>query len=83
MRLCEYGDWPLSTPPPTPTPNALGNAQRTNMRTTTIAAKLGHMPQEDFPDALHEPLISFLRGEEPKTSRLPMMKMTKRGLEGA
>lgn len=44
--------------PPRPHP------QRTNMRTTTVAAKLGHMPQEDYADALHEPLLAFLQGEE-------------------
>ncbi|KAI8464082.1 MAG: cytidylyltransferase family-domain-containing protein [Monoraphidium minutum] len=56
--------------------------KRTTMKTTTIAAKLGHMPQEDFAEALHEPLLGFLRGEEPKAAKLAM-RMTKRGLEGA
>jgi len=51
------------------------------MKTTTIAAKLGHMPQEDFAEALHDPLLTFLKGEELKTSKVPL-KMTKRGVEG-
>ncbi|GBF97090.1 haloalkane dehalogenase-like [Raphidocelis subcapitata] len=55
--------------------------KRTNMKTTTVAAKLGHCPQEDFAEALHDPIMSFLRGEEPKTSKVAM-RMTKRGLEG-
>lgn len=52
------------------------------MKTTTVAAKLGHMPQEDFADAIHDPMMAFLRGEEPKQAKLAM-RMTKRGLEGA
>ena len=40
------------------------------------------MPQEDFAEAIHEPLLSFLKGEEPKGAKLAM-RMTKRGLEEA
>jgi hypothetical protein len=40
------------------------------------------MPQEDFAEAIHDPIMSFLRGEDPKLSKLAM-KMTKYGLEGA
>lgn len=55
--------------------------KRTNMKTSTIPVKLGHMPQEDFAEALHDPLLSFLKGEEPKASKMAL-RMTKRGLEG-
>lgn len=39
------------------------------------------MPQEDYPEALHEPLLAFLRGAEVAAGKVPL-KMTKRGLEG-
>lgn len=43
-------------------------------------AQLGHMPQEDYPDAIHPPVLSFLRGEELKINS-NAVRMTKRGLE--
>ena len=37
------------------------DSKRTTMRlATSLEAKLGHMPQEDFAEAIHEPIAAFL-----------------------
>lgn len=62
---------------------ALPPAQRTRTpaaATRTTALQLGHMPQEDYAEAIHAPLLSFLRGEELKINS-NAVRMTKRGLE--
>ncbi|KXZ44230.1 hypothetical protein GPECTOR_70g460 [Gonium pectorale] len=55
-------------------------SKRTNMKALTLAAKLGHMPQEDYPEALHEPMIKWLRGETDTDIKQGQLKMTKYGV---
>lgn len=54
--------------------------KRTNMKALTVAAKLGHMPQEDFAEALHtDAVLPWLQGDTDQWSSGKAMKMTKRG----
>ncbi|GIL86908.1 hypothetical protein Vretimale_15552 [Volvox reticuliferus] len=55
-------------------------SKRTNMKCLTLAAKLGHMPQEDYPEALHESMIKWLRGETDADIKQGVLKMTKKGI---
>ncbi|GLC38917.1 hypothetical protein PLESTB_000461300 [Pleodorina starrii] len=55
-------------------------SKRTNMKCLTLAAKLGHMPQEDYPEALHEPMVRWLRGETDSDIKQGALKMTKYGV---
>ncbi|KAG2498156.1 hypothetical protein HYH03_003913 [Edaphochlamys debaryana] len=57
--------------------------KRTNMKALTAAAKLGHMPQEDYPEALQENMVKWLQGETDKDvqlKNLAVLKMTKKGV---
>ncbi|KAF8067235.1 choline monooxygenase [Scenedesmus sp. PABB004] len=58
------------------------DSKRTNMRLVTASAKLGHCPQEDYPEALQETLELFLQGVTDgwEPGRVVASKMTKRGL---
>ncbi|WIA12811.1 hypothetical protein OEZ85_006441 [Tetradesmus obliquus] len=62
-------------------PQAWLDSKRTTMRLVTATAKLGHMPQEDYPEAIQDALESFLTGE---TDSWPpgqvVAKMTKKGV---
>lgn len=40
------------------------NTKRTSMKMAQFTAKLGHMPQEDYAEAIHESIVEFLKGEE-------------------
>ncbi|KAF8067234.1 ctr9 [Scenedesmus sp. PABB004] len=55
------------------------------MRLVTASAKLGHVPQEDYPEALQETLELFLQGVTDgwEPGRVVASKMTKRGLPRA
>jgi pimeloyl-ACP methyl ester carboxylesterase len=39
------------------------DTKRTSMKIQTFEAKVGHMPQEDYPEVLCKKLLSFLSGE--------------------
>ncbi|GAX76419.1 hypothetical protein CEUSTIGMA_g3864.t1 [Chlamydomonas eustigma] len=56
--------------------------KRTNMKAMSIAAKVGHMPQEDYAEVLHEQLMLFLNGSPEDWTRAQSRsyKMTKKGL---
>ncbi|PNH00389.1 hypothetical protein TSOC_013784, partial [Tetrabaena socialis] len=56
-------------------------SKRTNMKCLTMAAKLGHMPQEDYPEALHEPMLKWLAGETGKDIKVGTLRMTKYGVK--
>ena len=48
--------------------------------------QLGHMPQEDFPEALHEVVSKFLSGESDKWDSKALaasLRMTKKGIVGS
>ncbi len=45
----------------------------------TAAARLGHMPQEDFAEAVHESMAAWVRGESDIWTPGKLMKMTKKG----
>jgi len=54
--------------------------KRTNMKVVTAAAKLGHMPQEDFAEAIHQDaMLPWLRGDTDAWSSGKQLKMTKKG----
>lgn len=40
------------------------DTKRTSMKLTAVQGKLGHMPQEDFADAISPILLDFLCGED-------------------
>lgn len=39
------------------------DSKRTNMKVASVAAKLGHMPQEDYPEAIQDTIMAWLKGE--------------------
>lgn len=41
------------------------------------------VPQEDYPEALHEPLLKWLRGETDVDIKQGMLRMTKYGIMGS
>lgn len=51
------------------------------LRTPPRHPQLGHMPQEDFPDALHEAMTKWLSGETDAWTTGKALKMTKYGVE--
>ncbi|GFH13758.1 Slu7 domain-containing protein [Haematococcus lacustris] len=53
--------------------------KRTNMKIISAAAKLGHCPQEDFAEALHETMLPWLAGTTDEWTSGKTMKMTKYG----
>jgi len=53
--------------------------KRTNMKVISSPAKLGHCPQEDYPEAVHESMLPWLAGETDEWKSGRIMKMTKRG----
>lgn len=59
--------------------------KRTNMKMLSVAVKLGHMPQEDYPEAVHEMMVPWLTGEtdsfDPKMQT--QLRMTKKGVTQA
>ncbi|PNW85621.1 hypothetical protein CHLRE_03g195200v5 [Chlamydomonas reinhardtii] len=57
-------------------------SKRTNMKALTVAAKLGHMPQEDFPESMHESVMKWLSGETDADGPIKQkaLKMTKYGV---
>eukprot|EP00879_Flechtneria_rotunda_P020475 GHRR01021543.1.p1 GENE.GHRR01021543.1~~GHRR01021543.1.p1 ORF type:complete len:255 (+),score=70.96 GHRR01021543.1:187-951(+) len=57
------------------------DTKRTNMRLVTATAKLGHCPQEDYPEAIQDTLEAFVRGETDSWQPGKVVaKMTKRGV---
>jgi hypothetical protein len=40
------------------------DSKRTSMKLTAVEGKLGHMPQEDFADAISPVLLDFFSGED-------------------
>lgn len=58
------------------------DSKRTNMKAMSIGAKMGHMPQEDYPEALHDQVKLFLSGTPEEWSRVQAKnyKMTKKGM---
>lgn len=54
-------------------------SKRTNMKCVTPSAKLGHMPQEDYAEAIADAMAVFLSGTADDWAPAEMLKMTKRG----
>lgn len=46
----------------------------------TSLLQLGHMPQEDYPEALHSIMLAFLSGESDQWAPGKQVKMTKKGM---
>ncbi|KAG1679649.1 hypothetical protein FOA52_006166 [Chlamydomonas sp. UWO 241] len=61
-------------------------SKRTNMKALTFSGKVGHMPQEDYPEQLHTNLMLWLTGsmEDWTTAQSKSLKMSKKGaVDGA
>eukprot|EP00195_Chlamydomonas_chlamydogama_P017034 CAMPEP_0202894956 /NCGR_PEP_ID=MMETSP1392-20130828/4247_1 /ASSEMBLY_ACC=CAM_ASM_000868 /TAXON_ID=225041 /ORGANISM="Chlamydomonas chlamydogama, Strain SAG 11-48b" /LENGTH=374 /DNA_ID=CAMNT_0049579815 /DNA_START=22 /DNA_END=1146 /DNA_ORIENTATION=- len=56
-------------------------SKRTNMKAMSASAKLGHMPQEDYAEALHDSILLFLTGspDDWLKAQSKSLKMTKKG----
>ncbi|MEW5303240.1 MAG: hypothetical protein WDW36_005948 [Sanguina aurantia] len=57
--------------------------KRTNMKVMNATAKLGHMPQEDYPSAIQDIIEDFLVGKTDAfdlTTAKTVMRMSKKGL---
>lgn len=54
--------------------------KRTNMKCLTMPAKLGHMPQEDFAEELHNSMRMWLAGETDVEIKQGTLRMTKYGV---
>eukprot|EP00775_Hariotina_reticulata_P012653 gene12653-12780_t len=63
-------------------PFAFLESKRTNMRLVTATAKLGHMPQEDYAEAIQDTIELFLLGETDawEPGRVVSARMTKKGV---
>jgi hypothetical protein len=48
-----------------------------------LCLQLGHMPQEDYPEALHDIMLAFLTGESDDWAPGKQVKMTKKGMMDA
>lgn len=59
------------------------DSKRTNMKAMTMTGKVGHSPQEDYPELLHQNLMLFLDGtpEEWTKSVNKKYKISKTGVE--
>lgn len=59
-------------------------SKRTNMKTISATAKLGHAPQEDYAEALQEVLLPWASGQSDAfNANMKGMKMTKKGVVDA